>query len=97
MFINPQCFHGVLCHHCPCYLRTKYFLPSLQIQDRKSWEQQEAERIQQLIEERELAVQHRERLKRMHVDKEAFLDKLKSERRTVYQVCYNFKTFVLWL
>ncbi|KAK7792189.1 hypothetical protein R5R35_005144 [Gryllus longicercus] len=55
-----------------------------QIQDRKFWEQQEKERIEQLTEERELAVQHRERLKRMQGDKEAFLEKLKSERRTVY-------------
>ncbi|XP_067012039.2 eukaryotic translation initiation factor 3 subunit A [Anabrus simplex] len=55
-----------------------------QIQDRKFWEQQENERIQQLVEERELAVQHRERLKRMIPDKEAFLEKLKSERKTVY-------------
>nr|CAD7195205.1 unnamed protein product [Timema douglasi] len=60
-----------------------YFI--FQVQDRKFWEQQESERIQLLLEERELAVQHRERLARMKVDKDAFLEKLKSERKTVYQ------------
>ncbi|KAJ8878273.1 hypothetical protein PR048_018850 [Dryococelus australis] len=55
-----------------------------QVQDRNFWEQQETERIQLLVEERELAVQHRERLARMQADKEAFLEKLRAERRTLY-------------
>jgi hypothetical protein len=38
------------------------------------------------VSERELAVQHRERLKRMMDDKNAFLDKLKEERRSLYLV-----------
>ncbi|XP_049807625.1 eukaryotic translation initiation factor 3 subunit A [Schistocerca nitens] len=60
-----------------------------QIQDRKTWEEQEQERINQLIAEREIAVQHRERLKRMHADRDAFLEKLKAERRTVYLEKYK--------
>lgn len=55
-----------------------------QVQDRKFWEQLEAERIQEAVAEREVAVQHRERLARMKTDKDVFLEKLKSERRTVY-------------
>ncbi|XP_063232986.1 eukaryotic translation initiation factor 3 subunit A [Bacillus rossius redtenbacheri] len=59
-------------------------LEEKQVQDRAFWEQQEAERIQLVVGERELAVQHRERLARMKADKEAFLEKLRTERRTVY-------------
>jgi hypothetical protein len=36
--------------------------------------------------EREVAVQHRERLARMKADKDIFLGKLKAERKTVYLV-----------
>ena len=56
----------------------------MQVQDRKFWEQLEAERIQEAIAEREVAVQHRERLARMRPDKDVFMEKLKSERRTMY-------------
>ena len=33
-----------------------------------------------------MAVQHRERLARMRTDKDVFMEKLKEERKTVYQV-----------
>lgn len=33
-----------------------------------------------------MAVQHRERLARMRADKDVFMEKLKEERKTVYQV-----------
>jgi hypothetical protein len=38
------------------------------------------------VAEREVAVQHRERLARMKADKDVFMEKLKEERKTVYQV-----------
>lgn len=72
----------------------------LKVQDRKFWEQLESERIQEAVAEREVAVQHRVRLARMKADKDMFLEKLKTERKTVYQVrlascrlgceCHNF-------
>lgn len=57
-----------------------------QQQDQAFWEQQEAERIAFTIEERKLAVANRDRLIRMKLDKDAFLDKLNSERNIVYEV-----------
>ncbi|XP_075226906.1 eukaryotic translation initiation factor 3 subunit a [Lycorma delicatula] len=56
-----------------------------QIQNRKFWEQQEADRIEKLVNERKLAVEYRERLARMAQDKEFFLNKLKAERNSAYQ------------
>lgn len=38
--------------------------------------------------EREVAVQHRERLARMKADKDVFMEKLRSERRTLYLVSH---------
>lgn len=38
--------------------------------------------------EREVAVQHRERLARMKADKDVFMEKLKAERRTLYMVSH---------
>jgi len=38
------------------------------------------------VAEREVSVQHRERLARMRADKDVFMEKLKEERKTVYQV-----------
>lgn len=60
-------------------------LKEKQIQDQKFWEQQEKERIQAIIEERNLAVSTRDRLSRMIADKDEFLTKLKNERRHVYE------------
>lgn len=57
-----------------------------QIADRQFWDQHETERIEKLVEERRLAVQHRERLARLASDKGAFVDKLHEERKSVYLV-----------
>lgn len=56
-----------------------------QIQDQAFWEQQENERIQAAIEERQLAVANQKRMGRMKPDKDAFLEKLMKERNTVYE------------
>lgn len=57
-----------------------------QVQDQKFWEQQETERIALAVEERDLAITTRKRLwTRMKADKDAFLEKLKSERNIVYE------------
>uniref|UniRef100_A0A8D9BB26 Eukaryotic translation initiation factor 3 subunit A n=1 Tax=Cacopsylla melanoneura TaxID=428564 RepID=A0A8D9BB26_9HEMI len=53
--------------------------------DREQWEKREAKRIAQLIEERNLAVAHRERLKRLKEDKEYFMNKLLKERQSSYE------------
>lgn len=55
------------------------------IQDQYFWEQQEKERIQSIIEEREFAVATRDRLFCIRKDKMVFIAKLKSERKHVYQ------------
>lgn len=54
--------------------------------DRKFWQQQEVDKIQTMKQERKLALQHRDRLKRMEVDKNAYLSKLKSQRFSSYKV-----------
>ncbi len=56
--------------------------------DRKFWQQQEVDKIQMMKQERKLALQHRDRLKRMEVDRNAYLSKLKSQRYSVYKVKY---------
>jgi hypothetical protein len=38
------------------------------------------------VAEREVAVQHRERLARMKADKDMFMEKLRAERKTLYLV-----------
>ncbi|KAL1449822.1 hypothetical protein WDU94_002295 [Cyamophila willieti] len=53
--------------------------------DKEQWEKREAKRIAQLIEERNLAVAHRERLKRLKEDKEYFMNKLLKERQSSYE------------
>lgn len=53
--------------------------------DRKLWEEREAKRIAQMTEERNLAVAHRERLKRMKEEKEYFMNKLLKERISTYE------------
>lgn len=57
-----------------------------QLQDQAFWEQQEKERIQAAIEERKLAVATGERLQRIKSDKDAFLEKLHTERNSIYEV-----------
>lgn len=56
-----------------------------QKQDEAFWEQQEKERIAALIEERRQLVATKERLARMKVDKDAFLQKLMKERNILYE------------
>lgn len=56
-----------------------------QVEEKKIWEEQEARRIAELVQEREKAVETRKRLARMHADKEAFLEKLFAARNKVYQ------------
>jgi translation initiation factor 3 subunit A len=51
---------------------------------RQRWKQQEGERIQALIEERNQAVATRERLSRMKADANIFLDNILAERKSVY-------------
>ena len=61
------------------------YLDERQVQDRLLWQQREEERIAALIEERNVAMLHRDRLARMRDDRTKFLDKLKGERRNVFQ------------
>lgn len=56
-----------------------------QLQDEAFWEQQEKERIAALIEERRGLVVTKERLSRMKVDKDIFLQKLLKERNVLYE------------
>lgn len=56
-----------------------------QLQDEAFWEQQEKERIAALIEERRQLVATKERLGRMKVDKDIFLQKLLKERNILYE------------
>ena len=58
----------------------------LQEVDRKFWHQQELDKIQTMKQERKLALQHRGRLKRMEVDKNAYLAKLESQRYSTHKV-----------
>lgn len=53
-------------------------------QAKARWEQQEAERIQAAIEERQQAVATRERLTRMKPDAELFLERILAERKSLY-------------
>merc|ERR1739838_1167159 len=50
--------------------------------DREFWEAQEEERVAKLIEEHKQALEHSKRLGRMQVDRETFLETLKSARRS---------------
>ena len=61
------------------------YLAERKVQDKLLWKQQEEERISQLQEERKEAMLHRDRLMRMRVDKEKFIDNLKSARRSVFK------------
>lgn len=61
------------------------YLAERKVQDKLMWKQQEEERITQLQEERKVAMLHRDRLMRMRVDKDKFIDNLKSARRNVFK------------
>lgn len=62
------------------------FFATFQESDRKFWHQQELDKIQAMKQERKLALQHRDRLKRMAVDKNAYLSKLESQRLSTFKV-----------
>lgn len=51
---------------------------------KQRWEQQESERIQSAIDERHQAVATRERLARMKIDANSFLEKILAERKNIY-------------
>ena len=51
---------------------------------KQRWEQQEEERIQAAIEERQQAVATRERMARMKEDHDIFLERILAERRNIY-------------
>ncbi|CAK1541796.1 unnamed protein product [Leptosia nina] len=55
-------------------------LEEKQVQDKAFWEQQEKERIQQLIEARSRDVATQARMGRMHVHRDEFMSRLRSER-----------------
>lgn len=59
-------------------------LKERQIQDQNFWDQQEKERIQTAIDDRNSAVANRDRLTRMIRDKNEFLSKINSERKQIY-------------
>lgn len=61
----------------------KYLSEKL-VKDKEFWESQEATRIENAIAERKDAVIQQERLKRMHLDRDIFLETLKTERASVY-------------
>lgn len=50
--------------------------------DKEFWQAQEQERVQKLVEEHEISLQHCKRLCRMHTDRDEFLNQLKSSRRS---------------
>lgn len=60
------------------------YLSEKMVKDKEFWEAQEATRIENAIAERKDAVIQQERLKRMHPDRDAFLETLKTERASVY-------------
>lgn len=60
------------------------FLLKKQVQDKEFWEKQEESRIENSIAERKNAVAQQERLKRMHPDRDVFLETLRSERNSLY-------------
>ena len=57
----------------------------MQEKDKEFWYIQEKERIEKLTEEHKVALSHSTRLKRMLPDKEAFLNELKSARKSEMQ------------
>ncbi|KAM8924504.1 eukaryotic translation initiation factor 3 subunit A [Pelodytes ibericus] len=55
------------------------------INDMELWEQQEEERINTLMLEREKAVEHKNRMSRMLDDRDLFVSRLKAARQSVYE------------
>lgn len=61
------------------------YLEGKQGQDKEFWEVQEKQRIENMIAERAVALQEQERLKRLHVDRDAFVARLRSERSSTHE------------
>lgn len=61
------------------------YLEDKQVHDKEFWETQEKQRIENTIAERKVALQEQERLKRLHVDRDAFLDSLRQERCSTFE------------
>ncbi|XP_064630088.1 eukaryotic translation initiation factor 3 subunit A-like [Lineus longissimus] len=59
------------------------------------WKKEEEERIAKLIEEHDIAIEHRDRLLRMRGDRDIFLNDLKDKRKTVHKD--NLKNFEIKL
>lgn len=62
----------------------KEYLKEMAIKEEVFWDNQEKTRIENSIAERKNALQQQERLKRMHADRDAYMDQLKAERKTLH-------------
>lgn len=60
------------------------YLAEKQVQDKEFWEAQEQQRIENAIAERKHALGEQERLKRLHPDRDVFLDRLRKERSSMH-------------
>lgn len=61
------------------------YLEEKQVNDKEFWETQEKHRIENTIAERKVALEEQERLKRLHIDRDAFLNKLRQERCSTFE------------
>lgn len=61
------------------------FLANKQVDDKEFWETQEKQRIENAIAERKISLTEQERLKRLHVDRDAFVARLRSERSSTHE------------
>lgn len=55
------------------------------VKEEHFWENQEKTRIENAIAERKNAVAQQDRLKRMYADRDAYMDQLKAERKSLYE------------
>ncbi|XP_055298144.1 eukaryotic translation initiation factor 3 subunit A isoform X2 [Sitodiplosis mosellana] len=61
------------------------YLEDKQVNDKEFWEQQEKQRIENAIAEREIALKEQQRLSRMYPDRDSFLDRLRKERNENFE------------
>lgn len=62
----------------------KEYLKEMVVREEIFWQTQETARIENAIAERKHAVAQQERLKRIHADRDAYMNQLKAERKNVY-------------
>lgn len=62
----------------------KDYLKEMVVKEEIFWQTQEKTRIENAIAERKNAVAQQERLKRIHADRDAYMNQLKAERKNVY-------------